>query len=67
MINGKELIRSHTVVDQVGAFLSELQEKYEHFMSEDVLSPILAEGRDKAYDISHKKLSAVFDKIGFLN
>jgi tryptophanyl-tRNA synthetase len=55
------------VADEVGAFLGKLQEKYQHFMSEDVLSPILAEGRDKAYDISHKKLSAVFDKIGFLN
>lgn len=54
------------VANEVSAFLTELQEKYSHFQSESVLMPILSEGRDRAYDISHKKLSEVFDKIGFL-
>lgn len=54
------------VANEVSAFLTDLQEKYSHFQSESVLMPILSEGRDRAYDISHKKLAEVFDKIGFL-
>ncbi len=54
------------VANEVSAFLTDIQEKYTHFQSESILTPILAEGQARAYEMSHKKLSAVFDKIGFL-
>ncbi len=54
------------VADEVIKSLKHLQEKFENFRNESALRDMLQENSQKAYEISHKKLSEVYSKIGFI-
>ncbi len=43
-----------------------LQARYNELRNSDQLSKILKTGADKSYEISHKKLQEVYDKVGFV-
>lgn len=54
------------LAEEVGKFMTQLKERYEHFRTESVLEEILKEGSERSYEISHKTLSEVYSKVGFL-
>lgn len=54
------------VSDSVAVFLTNLQEKFEHYRDEKRLSQILSEGSQRAYEISHPVLNEVYKEIGFI-
>lgn len=47
-------------------FLSGLQEKYKKLRESGELEKILANGAKKSYELSHKKLAEVYEKVGFV-
>ncbi len=51
--------------DVVEKFLIDIQEKYDNYRSADVLKEVTRKGLEKSYEISHKKLNEVYEKIGF--
>lgn len=54
------------VAAEVNKFLFAFQEKYRELKGSEKLTNALLEGSKKAYDISHSKLSEIYEKIGFI-
>ena len=54
------------VAKEVNKFLFNFQEKYRLLKNSEKLLSALSEGSRKAYDISHRKLSEIYDRIGFV-
>lgn len=54
------------VAEQIIASLSPIQEKYNELVSSDDFMDRLAKNAARAYEISHKKLEEVYDKVGFV-
>lgn len=54
------------VADVVEKFLIDFQKKYHEIADSGKLDEILREGAKKSYEMSHKKLEEVYDKVGFL-
>src|SRR5258708_22622434 len=53
------------VADIVVSFLKDFQQKYSSVIETD-LKAILEKGSEKAYKLSHSKLSQVYKKVGFI-
>lgn len=47
-------------------FLGELQERYKKLRESGELEKILEKGAKKSYELSHKKLAEVYEKVGFV-
>ena len=52
------------VADIVCEELSKIQERYNHIMENDIIEEVLAEGKEKAQKIAHKKLDQIQRTIG---
>ena len=52
------------VADIVVDFLTDLQEKYNYYISSDLIDKILDESNKKVQEISSKKIKEVFNKVG---
>ena len=52
------------VADLVVDFLTDLQEKYNYYISSDLIDKILDESNKKVQEISSKKIKEVFNKVG---
>lgn len=55
-----------TVAEQVVSTLSPIQEKYNELINSEDFMERLKKNAQRAYEISHKKLEEVYDKIGFV-
>lgn len=55
----------NTVAEVTVNFLGPLQEKYKNLRGSGELEKILARGAVRSYELSHKKLLEVYQKIGF--
>ncbi|MCX5044455.1 tryptophan--tRNA ligase [Aldersonia sp. NBC_00410] len=55
------------VADALGEFVFPLQQKVEHFLSDEAeLDRILAHGADRAREIASRTLDTVYERVGFL-
>jgi len=54
------------VADVVEKFLTDFQKKYHEIMNSGKLDEILKNGAERSYEISHKKLLEVYDRVGFV-
>jgi len=54
------------VSEVVVTFLKQFQEKYNNIRESSNLKDVLDKGRNRAYEISHKKLLEVYEKVGFI-
>ena len=54
------------VAEVVVEFLGGLQERYRGLRESGELEKILANGAKKSYELSHKKLTEVYEKVGFV-
>jgi tryptophanyl-tRNA synthetase len=55
------------VAESVVNCLGQLQSKYFELRNSDKLDGILKQGAQKSYELSHKKLEEVYEKIGFVS
>lgn len=55
-----------SLVEVVAAFLEPFQKRYYSLHTSGELREVLRLGAERAYDISHPKLSTVYEKIGFV-
>ncbi len=54
------------VAESVVACLGDLQKKYYELRNSDKLESILQKGANRAYELSHRKLEEVYNKVGFV-
>lgn len=55
------------VAEQVITSLAPIQEKYNELVNSEEFMAKLSKNAERAYEISHKKLEEVYDKIGFVS
>ena len=54
------------VADEVERFLTNFQKKYYEIADSEKLDEILRNGAERSYEMSHKKLLEVYDRVGFV-